>query len=336
LSVPHARVEVARDQAGDRKMTKKANLESRETKRQKPQQKLDALIRDLERELAEGKNHVEALDETQKRLQETERICQELADENHRLGKEIASWQERFGKNEENQRQVSMLRQQLEALQAEHARVIETNRQMQEKLADNGDAARLSPAAKDGSAEANILRSEMSMVAGTASDSTGSDQAGGDFLGSSRRVLKNCVVKGTEASQIAWSLLVRNWRISSVCAGLLVLMFAGAIAMKSRRSEVSISRNPMEFTPEPTTVETVAEPVSEPPRKAAPRVLGAFQTVRPTQVFTGPSENSEFIVNLEKGVKVNVVNSRDGWLEIRSKHGRPPGFIRQDAAARIR
>jgi len=34
-------------------------------------------------------------------------------------------------------------------------------------------------------------------------------------------------------------------------------------------------------------------------------------------------------------MKVSVVNSRDGWLEIQSKHGRPPRFIRRDVAARV-
>jgi hypothetical protein len=32
---------------------------------------------------------------------------------------------------------------------------------------------------------------------------------------------------------------------------------------------------------------------------------------------------------------VNVVDSRNGWLEIRSKYGRPPGFIPKTAAIRI-
>jgi hypothetical protein len=32
---------------------------------------------------------------------------------------------------------------------------------------------------------------------------------------------------------------------------------------------------------------------------------------------------------------VSVVNRRDGWLEIHSKHGRPPGFIRTEVAARV-
>ena len=302
---------------------------------QKQKQKLEALIGDLERELSEGKGQVEALEETHERLREIERICQELADENRRLGEEITGWQERFAKSEENQRQVSMLRQQFDALQAEHARVIDRNRQMQEKLTDNGDAGMVSPAVEDDSADAMILRSKIHTDAGLASDLSGSDKAGGDLIGSSDPAPKTHVAKETKASQIVWGSIVRNWHFGAIFAGVIVLMIAGAVTMKNLRSEVPISREPIEFSPEATTVEQVGEPVSKPPIKAAPRVRGAFQTVRPTQVFSGPSEDSELIVDIGKGTKVNVVDSRDGWLEIRSKHGRPPGFIRQEAAVRI-
>jgi len=302
---------------------------------QKQKQKLEALIGDLERELSEGKSQVEALEETHERLREIERICQELADENRRLGEEITGWQERLAKSEENQRQVIILRQQLDALQAEHARVIDRNRQMQEKLTDNGDAGMVSPAVEDDSADAMILRSKLHTDAGLASDLSRSDKAGGDLIGSSDPAPKTHVAKETKASQIVWGSIVRNWHFGAIFAGVIVLMIAGAVTLKNLRSEVPISREPIEFSPQATTVEQVAEPVSKPPIKAAPRVRGAFQTVRPTQVFRGPSEESELITDIGKGTKVNVVDSRDGWLEIRSKQGRPPGFIRQEAAVRI-
>jgi hypothetical protein len=49
-----------------------------------------------------------------------------------------------------------------------------------------------------------------------------------------------------------------------------------------------------------------------------------------------PTEFLPRIGDIEPGMKVSVVNSRDGcWLEIHSKHGRPPGFIRRDVAARV-
>jgi hypothetical protein len=65
------------------------------------------------------------------------------------------------------------------------------------------------------------------------------------------------------------------------------------------------------------------------------RVQGTFKITHPTQVYSGPSGNSRLIANIEPGMKINVVDSRDGWLEIRSKHGRPSGFVRQTAAVRI-
>ncbi len=302
---------------------------------QKQQQKLEALIRDLERELSEGKNQVEALEETHERLRETERICQELADENRRLGEEITGWQERFAKGEENQRQVSLLRQQLDALQAENARVIDRNRQMQEKLNDSGVVGGVSPAVEDDSAEAPILQSKIDTVAGLASDLNGSGKAGGQTNSSIDLSAKTHGAKEKKPSLLVLGSMVRNWRFGAVFAGVIILMIAGAVAMKNLRTEVAISRDPIVFTPEPTTVERVVETVSKSPLKAAPRVRGSFRTVGPTQVYSGPSEDSKFIANIGKGIKLNVVDSRDGWLEIRSKHGRPPGFIRQEAAVRI-
>ena len=69
--------------------------------------------------------------------------------------------------------------------------------------------------------------------------------------------------------------------------------------------------------------------------KPEPRVAGTFQVTRPSRVYAAPNEYSQSLGDIEPGVKVNVVDSRDGWLEIHSKHGRPPGFIRREVAARL-
>jgi septal ring factor EnvC (AmiA/AmiB activator) len=63
--------------------------------------------------------------------------------------------------------------------------------------------------------------------------------------------------------------------------------------------------------------------------------LGTYQVVRSSRVYAAPNELSRSIGEIEPGVNVNVVNNRDGWLEIHSKHGRPPGFIRREVAAKI-
>jgi hypothetical protein len=52
-------------------------------------------------------------------------------------------------------------------------------------------------------------------------------------------------------------------------------------------------------------------------------------------VYAAPTELSRSLGDIEPGVHVNVVNARNGWLEIHSKHGRPPGFIREEAAVRV-
>jgi hypothetical protein len=39
------------------------------------------------------------------------------------------------------------------------------------------------------------------------------------------------------------------------------------------------------------------------------------------------------LTQIAKGTQVNVVRSVGEWLEVRSKHGNPPGFIRVDDAS---
>jgi hypothetical protein len=62
------------------------------------------------------------------------------------------------------------------------------------------------------------------------------------------------------------------------------------------------------------------------------KVAGIYEITQPSRVYAAPTELSQLIGDIEPGVKVNVVNARDGWLEIHSKHGRPPGYIRKEAA----
>jgi hypothetical protein len=69
--------------------------------------------------------------------------------------------------------------------------------------------------------------------------------------------------------------------------------------------------------------------------KASSTAWESYEIVQPTRVFSAPSERSQLVANVEPGTQVNVVDSRNGWLEIRSKHGRPPGFIQKTAAKRI-
>ncbi len=61
-----------------------------------------------------------------------------------------------------------------------------------------------------------------------------------------------------------------------------------------------------------------------------------YQTVRSTSVFEEPSASSRKVGSISNGSRVRVVGSTGDWLEVRSKQGRPPGFIRRDDAVLMR
>jgi cell division protein FtsB len=68
---------------------------------------------------------------------------------------------------------------------------------------------------------------------------------------------------------------------------------------------------------------------ARPGRTAEPRT---YETLRTTQIYEAPSNTARVIAQVGRGTQIAVVSSASGWLEIRSKHGKPPGFIRADDA----
>ena len=74
---------------------------------------------------------------------------------------------------------------------------------------------------------------------------------------------------------------------------------------------------------------------TRPPVAAARRagVGGIYQTTRSTTVFESPSASSQVIANIPGGTRIDVVNAKGDWLEVHSRRGNPPGFIRREDAA---
>jgi hypothetical protein len=162
---------------------------------------------------------------------------------------------------------------------------------------------------------------------------TGSGEANENPFPATEPTAKTNVAK-KNPTEILWALFVPNRYLGALVAGVIVLIVAATVAVKILRTEGPVAENTTSGA-KATTDEQEARPVSKSSTLAAPRVQGTFQTIRATQVFSGPSEDSALVAEIDKGVKINVVGSREGWLEIRSKHGRPPGFIRQEETARI-
>ncbi len=72
-------------------------------------------------------------------------------------------------------------------------------------------------------------------------------------------------------------------------------------------------------------------PTPDKPAYLSKLTPGPYRVLRPTSVYSEPREDSRQIATIEPGTKVQVVDDQRDWLEIRSKHGRPPGFIKKDS-----
>jgi hypothetical protein len=59
---------------------------------------------------------------------------------------------------------------------------------------------------------------------------------------------------------------------------------------------------------------------------------GVYETTRATTVYENPSSASRVISQISRGTRINVVSSAGDWLEVRSKRGNPPGYVRSDDA----
>jgi hypothetical protein len=83
----------------------------------------------------------------------------------------------------------------------------------------------------------------------------------------------------------------------------------------------------------PRSAARTAEPLP-PPSTSSRRSAeaGTYETLRPATVYEEPSNSARAVAQIGKGTEVTVVRSVGEWLEIRSKHGKPPGYIRSDDA----
>lgn len=94
------------------------------------------------------------------------------------------------------------------------------------------------------------------------------------------------------------------------------------------RADVPAARRSQDAPP-PARASRPAESAAGSQRAGA---AGIYETVRPTNVFQAPSAGSPVVANIPGGTRVNVVTSKGEWLEVHSRRGNPPGFIRRDDA----
>lgn len=116
----------------------------------------------------------------------------------------------------------------------------------------------------------------------------------------------------------------------------------GADEIPGRSAATVGSPPPMRESPGESAATEGTPPYTPPApaaRPSAPAVTsrrtadaGVYETVRATTVYETPSASSRSVASIPPGTRVNVVSSTGSWLEVHSKSGKPPGFIRRGDA----
>ena len=98
-------------------------------------------------------------------------------------------------------------------------------------------------------------------------------------------------------------------------------------------SEPSTRKPPVQTNERQSTSITSSgkTPASAPTSRRA-SAAGAYETRDSTPLFEQPSPSSHVVANIPAGTRVDVVSSKGDWLEVHSRRGNPPGFIRRQDA----
>jgi hypothetical protein len=309
------------------------------------------------------------------RLAQAQSIQDSLRDEIRRHEEEIPRWQARVAAADESRQRFAALQAPCNELLSKQAALADRQRQLQEDLvafarqiAASADATERSNSAAHadsmGNATANVSSHE-ALAKSPSSGNLSSVSPGGaerEIRAAQDAALESSANPAPGGSGRRHGMLGMLLFIAAV-VGLGIYFFTSESeppTVTAKPTQTSAPAGIAERAVPPRTrqavVETQARPapqhtaaqakagandnaapasVANQPAKAQTVSLGTYQIVRSSRVYAAPSELSRYIGEIEPGVNVNVVNARDGWLEIHSKHGRPPGFIRREAAARL-
>lgn len=78
----------------------------------------------------------------------------------------------------------------------------------------------------------------------------------------------------------------------------------------------------------PAPPAATTSPPQAPPRRASD--AGPYEVVRDTALLEKPSSTAREVALVQRGIIVNVVSTIGDWYEVRSKYGKPPGYIRRE------
>ena len=330
---------------------------AREARHQEECQRLQARIVELEKDLSAGAEITHQLDRLKQRLSESEKLEQELRESLQRREDEIPQWQERVAASQAIKQRLLALQPVYDQLVAKQGSLIEHQRAYQGELKS---FAQFLSAAHDGTIAAPTLidlEPDQETVVPAALLHMAAPDYGSDN--------HHAATASVGADPVSDDLAPQAKRGLGIIHALLALVVCGAMAAlflsQSGEQPVIHAGKPLplaqaEKKAAPTPIqqrgannsetvasarpaskgnETSAAPSARQNKIEPAAAPGTYEVTRRTRVFAAPTEFAQQLGEIEPGLKVNVVNARDGWLEIHSKHGRPPGYIRGDAVARV-
>jgi len=338
------------------------DLNAIDTAHRRERESLHERIAELERRLASDQQKLAESQTLRDRLAEAENIQNSLRDEIRRHEEEIPRWQARISAAEQNHQRLAALQIPCNELLSKQTALADQQRQLQEELLA---FARLITASADAPQNDSLARTpapgSISSVAGSSAknDSAPEMRAAQD---AAREPAGGAVPGGTTGRRFG---MLGALLIIGAAGALGFQLFTSDIGQSSKRPPLGNERQgaqrrihapaitastqqpSTEVAPYPvrtraaaqvhTTVRENAAParINNQTAKAESGSMQTYKVIRASQVYAAPSEISRSLGDLEPGTNVIVVNGRDGWLEIHSKHGRPPGFIRREVAATI-
>lgn len=329
------------------------NVDALEAKHREERQSWDARAGELEREISSGREKLGELDTLRARCVASEQAQQSLREEIRRHEEEIPRWQARIAEAETNRQQLSALQKPYSELLSKHVAVAEKQRELQEDLAA---FAQLISAPAQAAQTINSFTNGMPSQS-AATESTARIDEGEQAVGVAQPEPKRARRFGIFPVVIVLTAAAAfgAWYVSSNSSESVIPAVTASTQPQDARLAEPTKEQPTTNGPLPTVVERRPAPPASAEKETAnldlkknteslrspatekppTRLAGTYQITRASRVYAAPNEFSQSIGDIEPGVKVSVVNSRDGWLEIHSRHGRPPGFIRTEVAARV-
>ena len=335
-----------------------ANIDAVESSYREEKVQLQARIDELEKQLsAANAKRTSEFESIREQLAESERIQQRIRDERRGMEQEISHWQARANQAEEQSRQHSALREPFNKLLAKLSALEDRQREYHEAV--NGFSQLLTRSNDSPPQGAGFNEFQ----AGALSGETGQTAR-------ENSVYETDVAAVSPAQVIAAAHTAdKPKRRFGLFPVVILFAFGGAMAAlwSMQGSDTTTTANALPVSqkqaPAPTVRAAMPEPTASEPTapqeapavkekevsatavkdkaqpakavevaKVSPAIAGTYEITQTSRVYAAPSEMSQQMGEIEPGVKVNVVNSKNGWLEIHSKHGRPPGYIRKESA----